>query len=283
MNRSVHGLACWGRAVCLVAGCALALPASAGRYEDGVYMPDGECVSGCEAEPVGGGYTGPTAEDLERERAEREAQDLREAAEDASDRGYRAWQSGDLDTALRYYREAYRYAPDDPDILANLEALQRKQAERTAAEAARRNQALEQLRSVESHSTTAGEQVDSLEARKGLDTAGKAVPPSPSSPVPAGTGAASRDPVVPPEKRTPKITALEKQRTEARAQAKVLEEKLKAIDVKKDPVAAAKVKQEITNVENKVNYLNFSIGDALDKPASTKKPKADSPTRGDKP
>ncbi len=76
-----------------------------------------------------------------------------------------------------------------------------------------------------------------------------------------------KDPVVPPTRRTAAITKLELQRTTDRKQRAALEEKLKAIDPKKDPVGASALKQQESKIDNQINYINFSIDDQLKAPS----------------
>lgn len=238
--------------------------------------PRGVCVANCG--DGGGGYvppayTGPTPEELRRLR---EAKDSREAAQDAEDRGVDAYEKGDFEGAARWFREALEFAPDDEGMRANLaKAEQRARAAREAREAeqrrlaelARNTEAARQLRSVERHSTDAAPGGSSAQAGRGFDTAGRNVGGLPA-PVYAGGAGRPTDRVVPPEKRTPAIAALERQRTESKQKLKELDEKLAKLDPRKDAVEIAKVKQEKSTQEGKVNYLNFSIGEALDKPAA---------------
>lgn len=230
--------------------------------------PRGVCVQNCgndapsSGSPGGGGYTGPTPEE---QRQQKEAKDSREASDDANDKGVEYYNRGDWQNAAKYFREALGYSPDDPDIRANLGKAEQKAREREAV-AARASEAARQLKAVEQHSDQARPTADSNEARRGFDTGGKPAGTLGTSPVYGGTGG-SKEPVVPASKRTPAITALETQRDESKKQVQVLEDKLKKLDSSKDAIEIAKVKQEKSTVESKVQYLNFSIGEMLDKPA----------------
>jgi tetratricopeptide (TPR) repeat protein len=222
--------------------------------------PRGVCVSNCGPYPAPPVYTGPSPEELRRLR---EAKDSREAAEDAEDRGVDAYEKGDFEGAARWFKEALEFDPDSDTIRTNLaKAEQKAQAARAAR--ARAADAARQLMSVQQHSTTAVPGADSREARQGFDTGGR---PAGTIPVYAGRGARP-DPVIPVNRRTPAIAALERQRTDAKQKIKALEEKIGKLDPKKDSVAIAKAKQERSNEESKVNFVNFSISEALAKPAA---------------
>jgi hypothetical protein len=60
---------------------------------------------------------GPSPEELQRRAEEK---DLAEAADDAEDRGERAYRNGDWAGAISDFKEALSYAPDDPVIATNL-------------------------------------------------------------------------------------------------------------------------------------------------------------------
>jgi hypothetical protein len=48
----------------------------------------------------------------------------------------------------------------------------------------------------------------------------------------------------------------------------VLQEKLKALDPQKDPVAVSAIKQQQSKLNDHINYLNFSIDDQLKAPST---------------
>ena len=204
---------------------------------------------------------GPSAEEI---RKQREAKDLNEAAEDANDKGAESYQRGDWANAARYFREALEYDPENPDIRSNLNHAQRKLELARLAEAAR------QLKSAEDHARQAAQpqasEASSEEARRRFDTGGKDAGTLDVSAVKAGT-LSQKEPVVPPARRTPAITALETQRSESRKQAGVLEEKMKQLDPSKNAVELAKAKQEKSTIESKIQYLNLSISELLEAPA----------------
>ena len=210
-----------------------------------------------------GGYVGtyvPSGPSPEQLRQQREEKDLQEAALDANDRGAEAYKSGDYAGAVKYLSEAFEYSPDDADLQHNLARAQ---------EALRQSEAARQLKSVEAHSTTARQlrnEPSSMEARLGFDTAGKSAGSLDTSVVYAGDGAA-KEPVVPDSKRTPKITTMERQRNEAKIKIAALEAKLEALDPQKDSVKISAIKQEESKEGSQVQYLNFSIGEELDKPS----------------
>ena len=104
-------------------------------------VPDvgpGKCVSGC---GPSGGYTpqpaGPTPEEIRRQREEK---DLSEAAEDANDHGVEFYNKGDWGNAIKYFREALEYSPDNQDYRHNLQRAQQKASD---AEAKRRQEEAE--------------------------------------------------------------------------------------------------------------------------------------------
>jgi tetratricopeptide (TPR) repeat protein len=239
--------------------------------------PRGVCVSNCASVYVPPPYSGPTPEELRRLR---EAKDSGEAAQDAEDHGVAAYEKGDFEGAARWFKEALEFAPDDDGMRANLaKAEQRARTAREAreaeqrrlAEAARNTEATRQLMSVQKHSTEAAPGGSSAQAGIGIDTGGKRAGGLPG-PVYAGGAGRPTDRVVPPERRTPAIAALESQRTESKQKLKELDEKLVKLDPRKDTVEIAKVKQEKSTQEGKVNYLNFSIGEVLDKPPAVPAP-----------
>jgi tetratricopeptide (TPR) repeat protein len=215
--------------------------------------------------------TGPSPEELRR-RAE--AKDLNEAAQDADDKGIDFYEKGDWDSAIREFREALEYAPDDPDILDNLHhAEARANAARIAQEQkVRESEAARQLMSVQQHSEAAqglasksATEPASVEARRGFDTGGQSAGGIPGPAVYAGSGS-GKDPVVPKEKRTPAITKLERDRTVFRKEITTLDQKLKTLDPQKDSVEISKIKQQESTAQNKIHYLNFSISEELKKP-----------------
>lgn len=178
-------------------------------------------------------------------------------------------------------QEAQRQQALRQQQLAQQQAVQRQQelerqrqaqqqALRQQQEAARATQASRQLPSVESHSTTAATlaaggalEAASVEARRGFDTAGK---DAGAVVIPGGIGNHPSDPVVPQEKRSPRIASLESQREDLRKQAAALEEKRKSLDPQKDAVAISSIKQQQSDLDGKVNFLNYSITQELNAP-----------------
>lgn len=63
----------------------------------------------------------PSAEELRRMR---ESKDLKEAAQDANDKGAECYKKRDWACAIRYFKEALDYDPDDADATYNLEKAQ---------------------------------------------------------------------------------------------------------------------------------------------------------------
>ena len=133
-----------------------------------------------------------------------------------------------------------------------------------------------QLKSVQFHSQQAAAasniEVMKEESSKGFDTRGdvkEGLKPLDLKGMPLE----ARDPVVPSELRTPKISQFEKERTEVRNKRWEMEKKLGVLQSspKQDTKKIAELKQEISNAENKENFLNFSINDELRKAPQVKK------------
>lgn len=219
---------------------------------------------------AGGGAPQLSAEEQRRQRDEK---DLREAADDAWDRGVAAYKAGDWSKSVKLFSEAAQYAPDDPDIQTNLNAALRKYSDAEAAKKAAALKQAEAAAQAKAASVTGAQAAGAsgtaaaADAGRGFDTnridAGGIT-------IPAGSiaGAPVIDPVVPAARRTPKITALEGERTAERKKISDADAKLKTLDPVKDQLAVSKLKQERSNAEAKANYLNFSIKDLLDAPSA---------------
>ena len=210
---------------------------------------------------------GPSPEELRRMH---EVKDLNEAAEDAYDHGVDAYEKGNWDKAIASFKEALEYSPDDPGILQSLHVAQQRADAARAARAAAASEAARQLASADHHSEQApklsSNEAMSKEAGRGFDTAGKAAGTLSVSTVNAGSGG-YKDPVVPLAKRTPAIRKMEQERGAIRKEASALQGKLKTLDPAKDAVEISKVRQQQSVLDNKVHYLNFSIGEQVNTPA----------------
>ena len=215
--------------------------------------------------------TGPTAEELEKRR---EARDTKEAADDAEDRGEALYQKGEWADAVKAFQESLDYDPDNDVASANLRRAQ-DQLERAEAALQKtltdlRNAAAKQAVNAQTRAVSAagkGSEPASVEARKPFDDADMTKNNGISVPVGSGEGG-YKDPVVPAARRTEAITKLEQQRTANRKQRAILEDKLKALDPKKDSVAISAIKQKESTIDSQVNYENFSIKDQLRVPAT---------------
>jgi hypothetical protein len=253
-------------ALALAAGMVLFVPQlSFGQFSPPP-TPTSRCVANCDVYVPPPVPAGPSPEELRRQR---EARDSREAAEDAEDRGIDAFEKRNYAEAVRWFREALEYAPDDADLRAKLSLAESRLREQRLAQAARNTPAMQQLLNVREHSNAALPGADTREAQHGIDTAATR---RGSLPVSAGAGRA--DPVVPAGRRTPAITAMETERTELRQRIRALEERLSRLDPGKDSVEIAKVKQERSSAESKVNYITFTITQELEKPEPTPGPAA---------
>jgi hypothetical protein len=216
--------------------------------------------------------TGPSAEEL---RARAEAKDLAEATLYAWDKGAKAYHNDDMTGAIRYFREALSYDPDNSELKHNLDVAQGRQAQELAAaqaqaEALRKaNEGLAARQAVAMAAQAPG--LAAGDARSGSDAArngfdrdrlrnagGVAVSSKIASP--------HGDPVVPPEKRTPRITALEERRGRDRHEIAAINAELKTLDPAKAPVEVAKLKQKKTTAEHDVHYVNLSIEDSIAPP-----------------
>lgn len=229
-----------------------------------ITIPETHCIANCGdagATQSTPSYTPPrpTPEEIRRQREEK---DLNEAAQDSDDKGVEAYERGDYAGAVRYFKEALDYSPNDGNIRHN---LQRAQQRLRDAEAAR------QLKSTQYHSTTAAplnKEPASAEARQGFDTGGKPAGTLNDSAVNAGAGG-GRDPIVPASKRTPRITALEHERDEVKKSIAALEAERMTLNPKTDAVKISEIKQRESQAENKIHYLNMSISADLEHPSPT--------------
>lgn len=101
------------------------------------WVPDvgpSKCVGNCgSGDGGGGGYipqpTGPSPKELKRQRDEK---DLSEAADDANDKGVEFYNKGDWGNAIKYFREAFEYSPDNQDYRNNLQRAQQRASEAEA-------------------------------------------------------------------------------------------------------------------------------------------------------
>jgi tetratricopeptide (TPR) repeat protein len=221
------------------------------------------CTGGGAAAPVG-----PSAEELARRR---EAKDTKEATDDAEDRGEALYNKGQWADAVKAFQEALDYDPDNDVASANLRKAQDKLQQAEAAlqkaqdlrSAAAQQAVNAQTRAVSAAATS--NEAASKQARKPFDDADNTK--NNGIPVSAGSADGHKDPVVQPTRRTAAITKLEQQRTTDRKQRAALEEKLRAIDPKKDPVGASTIKQQESKIDSHINYINFSIDDQLKAPS----------------
>jgi len=133
-----------------------------------------------------------------------------------------------------------------------------------------------QLKSAEFHSQEATKKGSiegtKEESGKGFDTQGivkEGLAPLDLKGIPV----TQRDPVVPDELRTPKITEFEKKREELRAKRLEMTKKVELLEAspKKDSKKIAEIKQEISNAQNQEYFLNFSIKEELRKAPTLKK------------
>lgn len=213
-----------------------------------------KCVGNCGSPSAASSPSyvpGPSAEELRRNKDE---QDLREASDDALDRGVSAYRGGDYATAVRKFREALAY---DPDNAAAREYLGRAQD---------RQNELNDKAAKEAVAAAAGQSDAIFDGRAGArDLGGIKVAGSG-----AGKGAGVGDPVVPPTRRTAAITQLERQRTAQRARIALINAEIKKLNPARDKVKIAGLRQDQSRAESQVHYLNFSIGEALRKPPRKK-------------
>lgn len=213
----------------------------------------GRCTANCGPYPD---YTGPTASQPSQEDLQRQlqAKDQQEAADDALDRGVAAYRKGDYALAIQKFEESLKYQPNDPVALNNL------------AKARGRLSEIKGLAARQAAATKAGQADATFDGRQGAkDVGGIRVDPSA-----VVAGPSFGDPVVPPDRRTPEITAFESQRTDLRAKIATIETEIKALDPSRDAVAIGNKRQKREKAANEVHYLNFSISEALRAPPAPK-------------
>jgi hypothetical protein len=205
---------------------------------------------------------GPSPMELQQQR---EAKDLDEATQDAWDKGVARYHASDWAGAIRYFREALSYDPDNASIRHNLQMAEEKQnAQRQANDSLAAHQAKSlaaQGAAIANGGAPSSDAAIGAQSRVGFDTAGKdtggiAVDAS-------TTKGLSGDPVVPPGKRTPAITALEAKRASNRGEIAALDVQLKKLDPTTNAVEIAKLKQQRTTAEQSIHYLNFEINEAI--------------------
>ena len=236
-----------------------------------------KCVEGipgvnCNGSSGGGGsrpaaprYQAPAGPTQEQLKQQREAKDLRDSALDKNDEAYDAYQRGDYAKAVQLFKEALDDDSDNQEAQHNL----------SKAQEALNYSALHQINTVAYHSQSAvggSAEAASAHAQAGIDTPGlnKGAVEIPT--VNAGSGV-YKDPVVPPSKQTPVITALESKRGAIKQANLRIEEQRKTLDFQKDAVQIAQLKQRISENEHQIHMLNFSITEELRKaPAPNSKP-----------
>lgn len=215
---------------------------------------------------------GPSPEQL---RQQREAKDLDEATQDAWDKGAKSYHAGDWAGAIKYFGEALSYDPDNVALKHNLQMAEQHQNEAIAAQQhANDSAAAHQLRSLavqsgsvsalasggaNANDATTGDQSRVGFDRSGREAGGIAVDIS-------APGPQSGDPIVPPGKRTPAISAFEAKRDKDRSEIAALDVRIKALGPAANAVELARLKQKRTTAEHQIHYLNFEIGEAITGP-----------------
>lgn len=86
------------------------------------------CVGSAQSQAV---QTGPSQEELQRQR---DQQDIQDASDDAWDHGVSAYKRGDYEEAVKDFKEALSYTPDNPDLQMNLDRSQKKLDAQRAAQ-----------------------------------------------------------------------------------------------------------------------------------------------------
>lgn len=216
----------------------------------------GVCRTNCNipSPPVNTGPPQPSAEEIRRQR---ETQDLSEAADDAFDKGIAAFRRGDFSGAVRKFEESLRYDPDNSVTRQNL------------AKARERLNYFNGLAARQAVASASGQLDPTFDGRKGSkDLGGIAVSPSAVS-----AGVATGDPLVPLARRTPAITAHESQRTAQRSRIAAINAEVQKLNPATHGTKIAELKQQRTTAERQVQFLNFSINEALKAPTTPPKPK----------
>ena len=189
---------------------------------------------------------GPTPEQLEQRR--------QQALTTANERGIDAYNHGDYANALAQFELALEYSPYNPTIQHNIEKCKEKLAEQQApapASPGGENKAAALL-----GNTLGGASFDTanhvasgllFKFRKSLSD--------------------RYDPVVPAERDTALIKALEEQRNKARTEAQQLDSQRAALEAQPMNTEQKKqdkqIKAEETKDLKKIQHLNFSIGKDL--------------------
>lgn len=217
----------------------------------------GMCVSNCNIPAPPSSTPQPSAEDLRRQS---EAVDLREAADDAQDRGVRAYRQGNYSEAVRWLSLAASYAPDDQDIAQNLAQARQRNQTALASTAAREANAAAQAET----------QAPAIfDGRRGARDAG-AVSVSPSTAI---AGSVQRtDPVVPDSRMTPAIATLQRQREDLRVRVAAIETEVRTLNPAMHAERIARRRQERSQAEDQVNFVNFNISEALRAPSASRGP-----------
>ena len=172
-------------------------------------------------------------------------------------------------TPVQHFKRALDDSPDNASLRFKYnDALQKMNDAVRSTEAARQLQAISQVEPQNSPTTRTPQAGFDYGISNNNPLKGPDVPTPPSSPV--------NDPVVPVAIRAqhPEIAPMEEQRTALRERSQKLDDTIKTLDPAKDSVKIADLKNEKSNLENKVHYLNFSIGQIVarqpDKPAPIK-------------
>jgi tetratricopeptide (TPR) repeat protein len=233
--------------------------------------------------PSGGNYPPtsrrPSSQELEQERAD--------MVDHWNEKGLDAYDRGNYAAAIRCFQMALEYDPHNPALIDNLKASQKKAREaeaqelRRAKEATLQRAALEEARrkalaeaaAASAHSKAAaakGLEEASRNGQKVFDTRGERVkvPTSSSTGVLDAQGVGRPIEISAALAKHPEIRKLQKERSGLVDELKRLEEELASIRDKKVlgegkkgdlDVKEARAKQGISNVTNKIGYVDVKI------------------------
>lgn len=212
----------------------------------------GVCVGNCNI-PTGNQSNGPPQPSPDELRRMHDEQDLQEATDDAIDRGVAAFKRGEYSTAIRKFEEALVYDPDNALARQNLANARSKLSQQNG------------LATRQSVAAAAGQTDAMFDGRNGGTDLGG---------ISAGTGAVAGtivgDPVVPPERMTPKIAGYEAQRKQRRERIAAIDTEIAKLDATSQGSNVAKLKQERSQAESEITFLNFSIETELKAPPKPK-------------
>jgi tetratricopeptide (TPR) repeat protein len=234
-----------------------------------LWYPGGACPSAAPSPPPQ--PVGPSSEEKEEMR--------QQAFGHANNAGIAAFRRGDYKEAIRDFEEALEYSPYNPTVKHNLEKARERLADqqKPQPDSSASNSAFGQLNAAAASSNSAASADDSaysgnLGGTAGAGTASRQFDtPTRAPPIPLRFVKylePNSDPVVPARRETPRVRQLEKQREQARGEAKKLDIRRTTLDPdsgssEQKQQQAKVVAQEKAQLE-KIQHLDFSIKKELE-------------------